>query len=57
MTGMGSICPLNTERGNPDWDDDDDLRVYNAQFDEDDEDEDDETDSEELTDDLDYDLE
>lgn len=56
MTGMGSICPLNTERGR-DWDDDDDLRVYNAQFDEDDEDEDDETDSDELTDDLDYDLE
>lgn len=53
MTGMGSICPLNTERGR-DWDDEDDLRVYNAQFDEDDEDE---TDSEELTDDLDYDLE
>lgn len=55
MTGMGSICPLNTERGNPDWDDEDDLRVYNAQFD--DEDDEDETDSEELTDDLDYDLE
>ncbi len=56
MTGMGSICPLNTERGNPDWDDEDDLRVYNAQFDNDEDDED-ETDSEELTDDLDYDLE